>query len=122
VVLDNTVALRGNNFMRGNVYKTPRVAMAETPCMAMAKTPHVAMAKTPRVAMSWRGNLFFHAWQWPVPRACFALATRKILWCHAKNATHVKLLMSSTVCENVNSLSTKCYMPQGTINSGTCSQ
>jgi len=83
VVLDKIVALRGNNFTRGNVYKTPRVAMAtttrvamaKTPRVAMAKTPRVAMAKTPHVAMSWRGNLFFHAWQWPVPRACFALAT-----------------------------------------------
>jgi len=73
VVLDNTVALRGNNSTRGNVYKIPRVAMAtttrvemaETPRVEMAKTPHVAMAKTPHMAMSWRGNLFFHAWQWP---------------------------------------------------------
>jgi len=68
VVLDNTVALRGN-FTRDDVYKTPcmamaktiRVAMAKTLSVAMAKTPRVAMAKTPHVAMSWRGNPFFHA-------------------------------------------------------------
>jgi len=103
VVLDNTVALRGNNFTRGNVYKTPlvamatttrvamaeipRVAMPKTPREAIAKTPRVAMAKTPRMTMSWHGNLFFHTWQWPVPLACFALATRKIAWYHPKNVT-----------------------------------
>jgi len=78
---------------------TTRMAMAKTPRVAMAETPRVAMAwKTPLLAMSWRGNLFFHVWQWPVPRACFALATQKIAWYHAKKChACVKLLMSSTV-------------------------
>jgi len=111
VVLDNTVALHGNNFTRGNVYKTPRVgmattthvamaetprvAMAKTPCVAMAKTPRVAMAKTPRMAMSWRGN---HVWQWPVPRACFTLGMRKIAWCHAKKMPRVCEVINEQYC------------------------
>jgi len=102
VVLDNTVALRGN-FMRGNVYKTPHVALAKTTFVEMAKTLRVAIAKTPRVAMSLcgnltRGNSLYRG---------VAMASRMRLFCfsHAKNCvvprkkchTCVKLLMSSTV-------------------------